>query len=592
MYRLKQFNGKGQQNKKDLSTLVHRLTDEEKTNILQHAYIGKKGYTISKNVLSKEEETFLKKELTVKPELNGQFIVGLDAAFPVYRENHQKIYLPRFYGIERYGFPTGEQPCRLDLGDNIFSVDFNKPLRDYQNIIVEKYVNYVHGRPNGCGGAILQVYAGSGKTVMSLKIIAMLKKKTIILVHKEFLMNQWIERIQEFLPTASIGKIQGPIIDIAGKDIVIGMIQSIYDREYDDSVFSSFGLTIIDEVHRIGSEQFSKTLLRVVTPYMLGISATVERKDKLTKILYMFIGERIHNEERTKEDVVSVRSIRFMTNIESFNETEYDMRGNPQYSKMIVKLCDFSPRTEFILRVLKDLREENSESQIMVLGHNRSILKYIHDAIEHRGFATAGYYLGGMKETELKESETKNIVVATYAMAAEALDIKTLSTLVMVTPKTDVIQSVGRILRMKHENPIIVDIVDSHDIFQNQWKQRLRYYKKCNYRIRQTTSSQYKNMMIDWMKDNTWKRLYDPVLKLTTVSTNENVNIKNQKTTEMYEDFILKQRNASYNVNTNTSTTKIDVNRFFHFQARDEETLGKCMINFAELQDTSNNDFV
>ena len=67
-------------------------------------------------------------------------------------------------------------------------------------------------------------------------------------------------------------------------------------------------------------------------------------------------------------------------------------------------------------------------------------------------------------------------------MAAEALDIKTLSRLVMATPKTDITQSVGRILRMKHENPVIVDIVDGHDCFQNQWKQRKRFYKKCNYR--------------------------------------------------------------------------------------------------------------
>jgi superfamily II DNA or RNA helicase len=78
-------------------------------------------------------------------------------------------------------------------------------------------------------------------------------------------------------------------------------------------------------------------------------------------------------------------------------------------------------------------------------------------------------------------------------MAAEALDIKSLSTLVMVTPKTDIIQSVGRILRVKHENPIVVDIVDKHDIFQNQWKQRLRFYKQCNYRIRYVNSNKYTN---------------------------------------------------------------------------------------------------
>ena len=101
-------------------------------------------------------------------------------------------------------------------------------------------------------------------------------------------MNQWIERAEEFIPGTKIGKIQGPVFDVEGKDIVIGMLQTLYDRALPENAFDCFGLTIIDEVHRIGSEQFSKTLLRVASPNMLGISATVDRKDKLTKILYMF----------------------------------------------------------------------------------------------------------------------------------------------------------------------------------------------------------------------------------------------------------------------------------------------------------------
>jgi hypothetical protein len=80
----------------------------------------------------------------------------------------------------------------------------------------------------------------------------------------------------------------------------------------------------------------------------------------------------------------------------------------------------------------------------------------------------------------------------------------------MVTPKTDIVQSVGRILRVKHNNPIIVDIVDTHSIFQNQWTQRMQYYKKCNYSIRQISSSQYQGMSINWEKDTTWKRLFQP----------------------------------------------------------------------------------
>ena len=367
---------------------------------------------------------------------------------------------------------------------------------------------------------VLGDFTVTHNTVMALKIISVLQKKTLIIVHKEFLMNQWIERIQEFLPTATVGKIQGPVFDVDKKDIVIGMIQTLYDKDYPVDTFSCFGLTIIDEVHRIGSEQFSRTLFKTITPYMLGISATVERKDKLTKILYMFIGDKIYSEKRDDDDPVCVRAINYRTNNTEFNMVDYDFRGNPKYSTMISKLCEYGPRSDFIIRIIRDLIEENQENQIMVLCHNRSLLTYLYEAVNHRKIASIGYYVGGMKQTSLQETETKQIVLATYAMAAEALDIKTLSTLIMVTPKTDITQSVGRILRMKHENPIIVDIVDGHDIFQNQWNQRKRFYKKCNYRIRQIDSDNYKSMTLDWNTDTTWKRVFDPKKKMTECLNN------------------------------------------------------------------------
>ena len=115
-----------------------------------------------------------------------------------------------------------------------------------------------------------------------------------------------------------------------------------------------------------------------------------------------------------------------------------------------------------------------------------------------------------MKQDDLQTTESKKIVLATYAMAAEALDIKTLSSLIMVTPKTDITQSVGRILRVKGNNPIVVDIVDSHDLFQKQWVQRRRFYKKCNYRIRQIDGDKYQGMTLDWNTDKTWKWVYEP----------------------------------------------------------------------------------
>ena len=517
------FNGKS----KSTTTSSFILTETYKSQILSQSYLGKKGYTIPKSCLSSEDLEFLKVDLFIRPVVAGNMSFGAGAgdavAFPVYRENANKIYLPRFYGIQRYGLPS---KCEIQTGNNI-DVAFHNPLRDYQEKIIGIYMDYV-SKPIATnatyqgGGAILEVPCGRGKTIMALKIISLLQKKTLILVHKEFLMNQWIERMRDFLPTAKIGKIQGPIFDIEGKDVVIGMIQTLYDKEYPADVFDSFGLTIIDEVHRIGSEQFSKTLLKTVTPYMLGISATVDRKDGLTRVLHMFIGDKIYTESRENDDAVCVRAIEYVSNDPEFNHIECDFRGNPLYSTMISKLSNYGPRTDFVLRVIHDLLTEHADSQIMVLAHQRGILTYIYDAVISRGIAdgSIGYYVGGMKEEALKQTEEKQIVLATYAMAAEALDIKSLSTLVMITPKTDIIQSVGRILRMKHDNPIVVDIVDKHENFQKQWIQRRRFYKKCKYRIRMIDSVKYKGMELDWNTDKTWKCVFEP--KLTQATENGN----------------------------------------------------------------------
>ena len=149
---------------------------------------------------------------------------------------------------------------------------------------------------------------------------------------------------------------------------------------------------------------------------------------------------------------------------------------------MISKICSNENRTSMILNVIQHELKDNYEQQIMILAHNKSLIEELFQKI--RLFeSSVGLYIGGMKEEQLKESETKKIIIATYAMASEGLDIKTLTTLCMATPKTDVCQSVGRILRSKHKRPLVIDIVDKHDIFQRQFNKRKTYYNKKKYKI-------------------------------------------------------------------------------------------------------------
>ena len=457
-------------------------------------YLGKRGYCIFKEKLSIEEQENIRNNLMIAPYIPKSPINP--EKFPVYRESLKKMYIPRFYGESIYGKP---EEVRLEEPEKS-GMKFIGELRPYQNNIVSVYHKNLEK-----GGGLLEVPCGRGKTVCALKIASDIGLKTLVIVHKGFLLNQWVERIQQFIPNAKIGKIQGQTIDTEGKDIVIGMLQSLSMKEYPEDLFSSFGLTIVDEVHHIAAEVFVRSLFKIVTRYVLGLSATMNRKDGLTKVFKMFLGEILYKEKREGTDNVLIKAITYKSNDDEFNEVKYDFRGNPVYSTMISKLCTFNPRSEFILKVVKDIYNENTKQQIMILAHNKVLLKYLHDAIENREIAPVGYYIGGMKDVELKKSESKKIIIGTYAMASEALDIKTLTTLVMATPKTDITQAVGRILRTKEHSPLVIDIIDQHDVFINQWKKRKSYYKKENYKIISCESDQYNN--IDYTVE------YDPEKK-------------------------------------------------------------------------------
>jgi superfamily II DNA or RNA helicase len=459
-----------------------------------NTYVGPKGYTILKSELSEAQIKQIKELLTVKPFTPGISLVGT-TSFPAYRESTQKIYVPRFFGVEHFG-PA--KVVKTPEGDDI-DVPFVGTLRDYQIEVVDAYRNSTtKNMGSGAQGGLVNLPCGYGKTTVALNIVSVMRKKTLIIVHKEFLLNQWVERINQYLPTARIGRIQGQIIDTENKDIVIGMLQSLSMKDYEDSVFASFGMVLIDEVHHIGSEVFSCALFKIVPKYTLGLSATMDRKDGTTFVFKMFLGDIVYKIAEKKQRNVLVRALHYHCADPVFNRVEYDFRGNPAYSTMISKLCEYTPRTEFIIRVVKDMFAENPDQQIMIIAHNKNVLTYIHDAIKEREIASVGYYIGGMKESALKTTESKQVVIATYAMAAEALDIKTLCTLIMVTPKTDIEQSVGRILRSDHDQPVVVDIVDSHDPFVKQWAKRRTFYKRENYQIDKAMSSTYKGIETEW----------------------------------------------------------------------------------------------
>ena len=465
-------------------------------------YIGKKGYTLKKENFTQTELYELRNNLNVKPnsQMNG-YVTNI--SYPIYRESGSKIYIPRYYGIDNYG------ECSKNVIKKGLEIDlnFNGSLFPYQENIIQKYINFV----GESGGGLLDVEPGKGKTVMALNIISKIKRKTLVVVHKTFLLNQWKERIEQFLPNAKVGQIQGKICDIENKDIVIGMLQTLCTKTFPDEIVEQFGLTVYDECHHLSAEVFSNVMLRIVTNYNLGLSGTMTRKDGLTKVFKYFIGPVIHKEKSDNKIEVLVKTILFEDpENDEFNELETDFKGNTMYSKMITKLCSNENRTHMIVNIIDYELKRNYDQQIMILAHNKNLIKQLYELIE-KIEPSVGYYVGGMKEEELKISETKKVIIATYAMASEGLDIKTLTTLLMATPKSDVCQSVGRILRSKHEEPLVIDIIDVHQIFKNQFSKRKTYYKKKEYKLHQFLNlNHYLNNSyseIDLTKKNSKKKI-------------------------------------------------------------------------------------
>ena len=431
------------------------------------AYLGKKGYTLFKSELSALQIKKIRQDLTVKPFSTH----SAEVSYPIYRESDTKLYVPRYYGIEHFGIV----PSKCSTGKEI-DVPFQGNLFDYQKEITLKFIQTA----KESGGGLLDVEPGKGKTVMGLHIISHLKRKTLVVVHKTFLMNQWLERIETFLPTAKVGRIQGEIIDVEGKDIVLGMLQSLSNKVYPQEMWDTFGLCVFDECHHLSAEVFSNVMIQIVTPYNLGLSGTMTRKDGLSKVFKYFIGPVVHKEKSDLETEVLIKSIHFQ-NEHLFEHVKTDFKGQPLYSCLITKLND-SGRNDMIVSVLKKELEDQPNQQVMILSHTKQMIHDLYKRIE--SFETSvGYYLGGMKEEHLKESESKKIILGTYAMASEGLDIKTLTTLFLVTPKSDVCQSVGRILRSKDHKPMVVDFMDEVSVFESQYQKRKKYYESKRYVI-------------------------------------------------------------------------------------------------------------
>jgi superfamily II DNA or RNA helicase len=463
--------------------------DKNEKKLKNKPYLDINGYHIKKSNFTPKELKTLKKELTVAPVNNMYGNNNDDLCYEQYAENDEEIIVPRFFGVKKYGEPEYKfEPEKVNL-------KFQSKLRDYQEPIVETGINHILKT----GGGEISVPCGRGKTVMAIYIAHRLGLKTLVIVHQSFLQDQWADRIK-FFTGEDVGIIRQDKVKVDGKKIVVGMIQSIASRDYGD-IFDDFGLVIYDECHHYASKWFSQAIAKLGAKYILGLSATLYRADGLVKVVHWYMGDVAYKERMKTNNQVVVKMLTFNSKDKKrFKETTRMVNGVriANCTKMLNNLVDIKTRDKMLVNIINTLRKDPERKILVLSGRKISHLPKLKNEIDAfikkdieegklvEGECQTYYYTGDCKQKERQEAEKNaDIIFGTYSMAQEGLDIPRLNTIVLATPKKDVVQAVGRILRKQLEDgdirPLIVDIIDNVSIFPKQANVREKLYEQSDY---------------------------------------------------------------------------------------------------------------
>jgi superfamily II DNA or RNA helicase len=413
----------------------------------------------------------LKSILTIIP--RKYIVYGNEPAEPLYlyREKEGRIGIPRQYfvknNIGRHDFSVlmskGKDLDRGSYGEK------GIVLREEQRKALDVFLlDYNSG---GLGG-ILVAHPGWGKTVWGTNLIREIGKQTIIVVHKEFLMNQWMAALKKTMPGVRVGVIQQDRLE-SDADVVIALIQTLIVRNFGLEFYQSFGLVVTDEVHRIGSEVWSQVVPKF-TGYRVGLTATPRRGDSAENVFFWHIG-----------NIVFKSSEKPMTALIKFVNTDifYDENRFSKATLLTILSNNFKRNLMIAANIVSALIAKDGRRKIIVVSERLAQLQKIAELLrtmaanKNIGY-TVGYYVGGREQSDLDVVAMADVIFATRQMVNEGLDIPKMDTLVLATPMSDVEQVVGRILRNVEGKkiPVVVDLVDKCFVKSLEW--RKGFYKK------------------------------------------------------------------------------------------------------------------
>ena len=439
-------------------------------------------------------------------------IKDTDRQFYQFLRKNLVIHNPIFYDKKAKGFSTWDTPkmiyCLNSKGGNyIIPRGFLKNIKRYlfQNSMPFQIEDKSIKTPNRAfrcrfkiynyqkkalheilknNVGILEAPPGYGKTIIALASLIYRKQRVLIIVHTKELLAQWIQKIGDVLgiEKGDVGIIGGGKEKI-GKKITVATYQSLVRKNL-KIIVDKIGYVIVDECHRVPANTFQKVVKEFKARYLLGLTATPFRKDKLQKLMFLYMGEIIH---RIDPDKIS-SEFRGANSILEIRYTDFypDFEAVRKFKKIIDLLIKDENRNDLIARDI--IGEYSLDKSILVLtgrkGHCKEISQRLGQKVKHS--VLTGNLSQKVRREILRDFKDKKIrvLVATGQLIGEGIDLPFLDTLFLVFPtssKTRLIQYIGRVQR-KNKGKSISKVYDYYDqyvsVLNIMFQKRKKVYEK------------------------------------------------------------------------------------------------------------------
>lgn len=344
---------------------------------------------------------------------------------------------------------------------------------------------------------VLAATTAFGKTIVAAAMIAERKVNALVLVHRRQLMEQWVARLANFLnlPPGGIGQIGGGrrrptgIIDIA-------MIQSLARKGEVDDIVANYGHLVVDECHHLSAVSFEAVARRAKAKYVLGLSATVTRKDGHHPIIFMQCGParyRVDARAQAAARPFGHRVIQRTTNFTLPPALAEDPR--PPIQQVYAALAADEARNDLIFDdVLKALEEKRSpviltERKDHALILSERLSRFAHNVILLTGGMGARQRQAVMQRLAEIPPEEERVLIATGRYIGEGFDDARLDTLFLAMPiswKGTLAQYVGRLHRLHPDKKevVVYDYIDEAvPMLARMSEKRIKGYKGLGYSV-------------------------------------------------------------------------------------------------------------